>query len=397
MVSEEIKTKKKQCKHKFDKDRSRKNSSSKRIDSNDLYYKSKSDRFFFSNQNLNYNQDKMYRSSYNDDRYYKSYYYHKRNVNYAYDYRYKQQASISTKRGEKSRSRSDRDTDLRFDQQKTLEATKSNLSKIIKQNELPHEFDAKREHVKHLYEVSDKKSIQNFTQFCKTITQQESQSNSSFGEAECDLNSDSDEIRSNNSSDRLQNYWTNSPLKELHKSKHSIDDDKSKVKKEYQSPFSTQSLNSTKIKQPFDVSKEPNCSSNSNLNQIFTRIHQEVQRELLQQFPVSSGNDHRIQEKDWFPSDHKPSLSLSVKNKIIHCVKKGDILGYNHCDSNYSEGLQFSKNNNEHNPQQFNLMTRYYEEINSALACPQSNDSQQTVFIHPFDCSSINTIHFFEY
>ncbi|CAG2178981.1 unnamed protein product, partial [Oppiella nova] len=157
------------------------------------------------------------------------------------------------------RSRSDRCQSMEpIDKQQLYEIARNNLIKMIESGDLPKGTDVNKLRLRHLRELTTQKSVQQWTEFCRAISALEEAVSS-----DSDLDSDYDSDAGT----------TPAPVAEG-------------------SIFS--------IRHPFKLKERKDIQIHvRNFNQLPSRTAKEMALELREQFPVSSGNQHRRKELEW--------------------------------------------------------------------------------------------------
>jgi hypothetical protein len=162
----------------------------------------------------------------------------------------------------------------KVDKQKLLEIARENLLKMIEKGDLPKGTDVNKLKLKHLRELTTQKSVQQWTEFCRAISELESAVHS-----DSDLDSDYDS-----------------------------DDDKRSVKSDH--PFT--------VRHPFQLKEKKDIAIKvKDFVQLPNRSANEMALELRKSFPVSSGNQHRRKELEWKEVQQMPPPPPPKKGKRI--------------------------------------------------------------------------------
>lgn len=183
------------------------------------------------------------------------------------NYRRHHRRSISPGgRSRRSCSVSSRRSVDRIDKQKLLEIARINLVKMIEKGDLPKGTDIAKLKLRHLRELTTQKSVQQWTEFCRAISALESAA-ADDSDLELDFDSDDD---------------TRSVASEL-----------------------------ISIRHPFKVNERKDIQIRvRGFPQLPSRSAKEMAIELREQFPVSSGNQHRRKELDWTEIEPMPPPAL---------------------------------------------------------------------------------------
>lgn len=239
----------------------------------DKYY---DDRYY--KNDYHHSSDKYsYKNKYSDESYYYGSYYeddrpsrsHKSNYDYSYSSNYRSRSrspfskgsrhsdgtSVRSKSSERTRRKHKKEKREKVDKVKLLEIARENLAKMIEKGDLPKGTDINKLKLRHLRELTTQKSVQQWTEFCKAISQLES--------VVCSDDSDVDP--------------------------DSEEDDKS-IKSDYLFP----------IRHPFKLKEKKDIEIKvRDFVNLKCRSASELAVGLRQQFPVSSGNQHRRKEDEW--------------------------------------------------------------------------------------------------
>ncbi|CAG2100119.1 unnamed protein product [Medioppia subpectinata] len=179
---------------------------------------------------------------------------------YKDSYKYKNKQNSRRSLSPSDRNRRDRRSMSRqsmepIDKERLYEIARNNLIKMIEKGDLPKGTDVNKLNLRHLRELTTQKSVQQWTEFCRAISTLESVVGS-----DSDIDSDSD----------------------------------------CESVATTADGNIFTIRHPFKLKERKDIQfSVRNFHQLPSRSAKELSIELREQFPVSSGNKHRLKELEW--------------------------------------------------------------------------------------------------
>ena len=271
----------------------------------DKYYDDK----YYKNDHHHSSDKYSYKNKYSDENYYYGSYYegdrpsrsHKSNHDYSYSSNYRSRSRSPFYKGsryhdgtsarsfssERTRRKHKKEKREKVDKVKLLEIARENLAKMIEKGDLPKGTDINKLKLRHLRELTTQKSVQQWTEFCKAISQLESAVCS-----DSDVDPDSEE-------------------------------DNKSIKSDYLFP----------IRHPFKLKEKKDIEIKvRDFINLKCRSASELAIELRQQFPVSSGNQHRRKEDEWteveplalpapVPVPASDSSSLLKKTKKIETPK----------------------------------------------------------------------------
>lgn len=176
--------------------------------------------------------------------------------------------SSHTKRRRRSRSRSQSVIE-KVDKEKLLQIAKANLARMIKSGTLPKGVDINKLNLEQLRNLKEKNSISQWSEYCRAISTMEAAANE----------------------DSLSDSYSDS------------DDDEN---------GDTKSVCSAIIRHPFKLKERKDIQIKvRDFAQLPTRSSKEIQKELTDKFPVSSGDTHRVKELEWI--EVKPEMPPPAK------------------------------------------------------------------------------------
>lgn len=175
-------------------------------------------------------------------------------LNREFDRRRSLSPSPSYDHRRRSRSRSVSRSIDRIDKERLRTIARENLMKMIEKGDLPKGTDINNLKLRHLRELTTQKSVRQWTEFCRAISALDS---AHYSDSDSDFDSD---------------------------------DDTRSVSSEYL----------PSLHHPFKIKERKEIQFNvRNFVQLPARSSQELAIEIREQFPVSSGSQHRRKELEW--------------------------------------------------------------------------------------------------
>ncbi|RWS05263.1 protein SON-like isoform X1 [Dinothrombium tinctorium] len=222
----------------------------------------------------------------------------------------------------------------RINKEALLDIAKQNLAKMIEKGDLPKNTDISKLKLKHLRELTTQKSVSEWTELCRAISAMEA---AAYSDLSSDLDSDSD---SDYQSSLVDSY----------------------TDKDVRHPF--------RLKERRDIEIRVR-----DFVQLQSRTAKEVQKELREQFPVSSGSHHRIKEHEW--TEVKPDSPKKPKKKVKSEHEKVD---ESNIDQNIETNTFQSKNSLDIGTimsQRLNAMRKLQEDPYNVVAIKQMYNAQE--------------------
>ncbi|RWS22859.1 protein SON-like isoform X1, partial [Leptotrombidium deliense] len=174
----------------------------------------------------------------------------------------------------------------RVDKEALLQIAQENLAKMIEKGDLPKNTDISKLKLKHLKDLTTQQSVTQWTELCRAISAMEA---AAYSDLSSDFDSDSDSDYDNSST--VEHIEPDSRNDTRH-------------------PF--------KLKERRDIEIRVR-----DFVQLQSRSAKDIQKELREQFPVSSGCNHQVNDEQWIPV--KPPSPKRMKTKPKESKKVPEI------------------------------------------------------------------------